>query len=155
MNFHFQYGGLKPEVVIYPFLLKYLEKFRRLDTCSPARSFKRTCRRHHPTSPDNARHPKKQYDGWKTGSSYIYTSSQDILAISVSRIMVTCTAIPANTSSIKYNNAQHHKSQIWRRKYGNNQLLASVLDFLVWDVVRRCGAHVHWNGHVRKHAPSL
>ncbi len=74
----------KPEVVIAPFLLNIFEKFRRLGICFHARPFKWACRRHHPTSPDNARQrptlKRIQYGGWETGSSYIYTSSQDFFS---------------------------------------------------------------------------
>ena len=119
-EFPFPIWRPKPEVVIAPFLLNIFEKFRRLGICFPARPFKWTCRRHHPTSPDNARQrptPKRiQYGGWETGSSYIYISSKDILAIPKSRIMFTCTVIPANTSAIPYNKARHHINPIWRRK---------------------------------------
>ena len=38
MSYHFQYGGLKPEVVKSHFLLKHFEKFRRLGVCFPASS---------------------------------------------------------------------------------------------------------------------
>ena len=113
MNFHFQYGGLKPEVVIFSLLMKIFEKFQILVICFRPWPFQCTCARHRPTMSDTQ---KIQYGGWETGSSYIYTYSQDIWAIPKGMIMFTCAVIPANTSAIQYNNARHQKNPIWRRK---------------------------------------
>ena len=75
MKVHFQYGSLKPEVVIFSLLMKIFEKFQILGIYCRSWPFQWTCARHRPTTSDTH---KIQYGGWKTGSSYIYTYSQDI-----------------------------------------------------------------------------
>jgi ammonia channel protein AmtB len=57
MNFHFQYGGLKPEVVIFSLLMKIFEKFQILVICFRPWPFQCTCARHRPTMSDTQKNP--------------------------------------------------------------------------------------------------
>ena len=107
----------KPEVVIAPFLLNIFEKFRRLDTCFPARPFKWTCQRHHPTPPDNARHLKTNKNPiWRPKPEVVIAPFllNIFLKITTARYMFSCTAIQVDMSAASLDNVRHPKNPIWR-----------------------------------------
>ena len=95
--------------------------------------------RHHPTTSDTQ---KIQYG--------LHTSP--LLVKIFQQFQRTGLCLPAR--SFQRTRQQYHattldtrKIQYGGEKYESKQFLASILDFLVQDVVIRCGAHFHWNGN--------
>mgnify|MGYP003428613733 CR=1 FL=1 len=103
------------------------------------------------TSSYNVRHPKKS--NMAAGKPEVVTSTLIVKIFEqFQRVGLCLHARPFQRTRQQYNTTtpDTRKIQYGGEKYGRNQFLASVLDFLVSDVVGRCSAHVHWNGHVRK-----
>ena len=108
------------------------------------------------TSSYNVRHPKKS--NMAAGKPEVVTSTLIVKIFEqFQRVWLCLHARSFQPTRQQYNTTtpDTRKIQYGGEKYGSNQFLASVLDFLVSDVVGRCSAHVHWNGHVRKNIPSL